>query len=352
MLYLTSRGPQRQYAVGKRSGRKVNIVMRNACVVLIIGIVPWFSFAASTETTTAYPQRPVRLVLGFAPAGAPDSVARVLGQQLTAQMGQSFVLDNRPGANGIIGADLIAKGAPDGYTLLITSASFAVNPAIYRTLPFDPLNDFSPVTNLCTSEGLLLVVHPASPAKSAQELIALAKKPGARFSYGSSGIGNVLHLAGALLNARAGTSMVHVPYKGGGPLMNALIGGEIQFMFGNPATVLPQIRSGRLRAIAYNNATRGTILPEVPTLLESGVTGMEMDPSWYGVLAPPRTPPALVARLQREMRTALANPQVRERLHALGLDPVGNTPAEFRLFIGGAIRRAAELVRLAGIERE
>ena len=145
--------------------------MRNACVAWLLCMAPWFSFAASTETTITYPQRPVRLVLGFAPGGAPDSVARVLGQQLTAQMGQSFVLDNRPGANGIIGADLIAKGAPDGYTLLITSASFAVNPAIYRTLPFDPLNDFSPVTNLCTSEGLLLVVHPAFPARSAQELI-------------------------------------------------------------------------------------------------------------------------------------------------------------------------------------
>ena len=152
-----------------------------------------------------YPQRPVRLVLGFAPGGAPDSVARVLGQQLTAQLGQSFVLDSRPGANGIIGTDLIAKGAPDGYTLLVASASFAVNPAIYRKLPFDPMRDFAPVTNICISEGLLLVVNQGFPAQAVQELIALAKKPGAKFAYGSSGIGNVLHLAGALFSARTGT---------------------------------------------------------------------------------------------------------------------------------------------------
>ncbi len=299
-----------------------------------------------------YPQRPVRLVLGFAPGGAPDSVARVLGQQLTAQLGQSFVLDNRPGANGIIGADLIAKGAPDGYTLLVTSASFAVNPAIYRKLPFDPMRDFAPVTNICISEGLLLVVNQGFPAQAVQELIALAKKPGAKFAYGSSGIGNVLHLAGALFSARTGTPMVHVPYKGGGPLMNALIGGEIQFMFGNPATVLPQIRGGRLRAIAYNSATRAALMPEVPTMLEAGVSGMEMDPSWYGVFAPPKTPPALIARLQREIKAALAVPQLRERLIALGLEPVGNTPAEFSAFVAAAIKRAAALAQLAGIERE
>ena len=326
--------------------------MRHAATRLLPAALLCASIAAAAASAQPYPQRPVRLVLGFAPGGAPDSVARVLGQQLTVQMGQSFVLDNRPGANGIIGADLIAKGVPDGYTLLVTSASFAVNPAIYRKLPFDSLKDFAPVTNICSSEALLLVVNQTFPAQTVQELIALAKKPGAKFAYGSSGIGNVLHLAGALFSARTGTSMVHVPYKGGGPLMNALMGGEIQLMFGNPATVLPQVRAGRLRAIAYNNATRAAILPEVPTMLEAGVTGMEMDPSWYGVFAPPQTPPALVARLQREFKTALAVPQVRERLVALGLEPVGNTPAEFGAFVAAAIKRAAELVRLAGIERE
>jgi tripartite-type tricarboxylate transporter receptor subunit TctC len=320
--------------------------------LMLVASLVTAAMVCSAGSAQSYPSRPVRLVLGFAPGGAPDSVARVLSQQLTAQMGQSFVLDNRPGANGIIGADLVAKGAPDGYTLLVTSASFAVNPAIYRKLPFDPVRDFAPVTNICTSEALILAVNPSSPAQSVQELIALAKKPGSRYAYGSSGIGNVLHLAGALFNARAGTNMVHVPYKGGGPLMSALMGGEIQMMFANAATILPQIQAGKLRAIAYNNPTRASFLPDVPTMIEAGVSGMEMDSSWYGVFAPPKTSAPIVDRLQREIRAALGTAQVRERLAALGLEPVGNTPAQFGAFIAGAIRRSAELVRLAGIERE
>jgi tripartite-type tricarboxylate transporter receptor subunit TctC len=300
----------------------------------------------------AYPERPVRWVLGFAAAGAPDAVARVVSQQLAAQLGQPVVLDNRPGANGIIGADMVAKSAPDGYTLLVTSASFAFNPSVYRKLPFDPIKSFAPVTNLCSSQGMLLVVNAAFPAQSVQQLVELGKKPASRLAYGSSGTGNVTHLAGELFNTRTGTALVHVPYKGGGLVAGALLANEIQLAFTNPATIISQVKAGRVRALAYNSASRAPFLPDVPTLAEAGVSGMEMDPSWYGVFAPAHTPTFIVSKLHAEIRRALSNHTVRERLNGLGVEPAGNSPAEFSAFVQGAIARAAELTKLAGIQPE
>jgi tripartite-type tricarboxylate transporter receptor subunit TctC len=300
----------------------------------------------------AYPERPVRWVLGFAAAGSPDVVARVVSQQLAVQLGQPVVLDNRPGANGIIGADMVAKSAPDGHTLLVTSASFAFNPSVYRTLPFDPVKSFSPVTNLCSSPGLLLVANVSLPAQTVQQLVELAKKAGSRLAYGSSGKGNATHLAAELLNARAGIAITHVPYRGGGPMVSALLANEIQVAFTNPATIIAQVKGGRVRALAYNAPARAPVLPDVPTMAEAGVSGMQMDPSWYGIFAPPHTPALIVGRLHSEIRRALGNSLVRERLAALGMEPVGNTPAEFSVFVRGAIERAAELTRLARIEPE
>jgi tripartite-type tricarboxylate transporter receptor subunit TctC len=308
--------------------------------------------ALSFACFAAYPDKPVRWVLGFAPGGAPDAVARVLSQQLTLQLGQSVVLDNRPGANGIIGAEVVANATPDGYTLLITSASFAFNPAVYRKLPFDPVKSFAPVTNLCSSQGLLLVVNAGFAAQSVQQLIEIAKKPGSRLAYGSSGRGNATHLAGALFNARTGSSLVHVPYKGGGPVTTALLANEVHVVFTNPATIIAQVKAARVRALAYNSARRAPFLPDVPTMLEAGVKGMDMDPGWYGVFAPAQTPAVIVTTLHAQIRTALASPGVQERLAGLGVEPVGDTPAEFRQFVIGAIKRAADLTRLAGIEPE
>lgn len=308
--------------------------------------------ACNSAFAAEYPTKPIRWILGFAPAGAPDVIARVVSQQLTTRIGQPVVLDNRPGANGVLGADLVSKAAPDGYTMLVTSASFAVNPSVRRKLPFDPVKSFAPVTNLCSSAGMLILVNASYPPQTVQQLIEIAKQPGNRLSYGTSGVGNATHLAAALLQTRTGAQFTHVPYRSGGLVTNALLGNEIHFMFTNPATIISQVKAGRVRALAYNAPKRSPLLPDVPTMAEAGVSGMEMDPAWYGVFAPAATPAAMVSKMQREIRAALGSAPVQERLSGLGCEPVGQPPAEFRAFVQRAIERAAVLVRIAGIEPE
>lgn len=322
--------------------------INQACAALVLSAP---SLVAAQESSN-YPVRPVRWVLGFAPGGAPDAVARIVLPHLTAQMGPSMVLDNRPGANGILAADMVAKSTPDGYTLLITSAAFAINPSVAKKLPFDAVKSFAPVTNIASSEALLLAVAPTVPANTVQELIQLAKKSGAKFAYGSSGVGNVTHLAGALFAARTGAPLTHVPYKGGGPATVALISGEVQLTLANPGSLIGAVKAGRVRALAYNAPQRTPLLPTVPTMIEAGVNGMELDASWYGVFAPASTPSPVVSKLHAQIRQALDVPSVRDGLAAIGMEPVGSAPTEFRQFVARAIQRYAELVKLAGLQAE
>jgi len=299
----------------------------------------------------AYPGKTVRIIVPAA-TGGPDVVARLVAAQLTVQTGQSFIVENRPGANGILGADAVAKSAPDGYTLMVYSSGFVINPAIYKKLPYDTENDFVPVTNIVINPGLFIVVNPAVPARTLQELVALARAPDSKIAYSSPGVGNPLHLAGALFNARAGTSMLHVPYKGGGPAAAAVVAGEVQVMFASPAPAMPHLKSGKVRGVAYTGPTRHPAMPDVPTTIEAGLAVYQIDGGWFGMFAPRGTPADIVDKLQREVRIAVADRGVAEKLAALGVDPVATSPADFRQFVSAEIRKQAEAARIAGIEPE
>ncbi|HEY6720655.1 MAG TPA: tripartite tricarboxylate transporter substrate binding protein [Burkholderiales bacterium] len=307
--------------------------------------------ATSTGSGQGYPNKPVRIIVPFGPGG-PDALARLLGAQLTLQMGQPFIVENKPGANGVIGAEFVAKAAPDGYTLMVTSSGFVTAPSMYKKLPYDTERDFAPLTNLVENPGIFVAVNPDLPAHTLKELIDLARKPDSKLSYGTPGIGNTLHLAGELFNDRAGTHLLHIPYKGAGPAVAAAIAGETQVMFSTPPAILAQLKGGRLRALAYTDKKRHPQMPDVPTAAEAGLPSFQHHGGWFGMFAPANTPAEILNRVHGEIRTAFANTAFRERLDTLGSDPVANPPAEFKLFVSAEIRKYAELVRLAHIQPE
>ncbi len=313
-------------------------------------LVIWLLFSICSWAQS-YPNKPIRIIVPFG-TGGPDSVARMLAVQLGTQMGQSFVIDNKPGANGILGAEALSKAPPDGYTFMVTSAGFAANVSMHKKLPFDTEKDFIPVTNLVENPGVFVVVNPGLGVKSLQELLDLARKPNSRLSFGSAGVGNNLHLSGEFFNAKAGTSILHIPYKGAGPAVAAVLSGETQVMFSTPPAVMAHIKAGKLIALAYSDVKRHPQMNDVPTAIEAGLPAFTHHGGWFGMFAPANTPAEIVNRLHQEVRTAFANHQFRDRLAGLGADPVGNTPVEFKAFVSAEIKRYAEMIRLAKIEPE
>lgn len=262
------------------------------------------------------------------------------------------MIENRPAANGMVGHEATARAVPDGYTLMVTSSGFVVAPSVYRKLPYDTERDFAPVTNIARNLGIFVVVNPQVPARTLQEFIAYAKNPENKVSYSSPGVGNTLHLIGELFNARAGVKMLHVPYKGGGPAVAAVMSGEVQAMMAPAQLALANVKGGKLRALAYSLPERSPQLPDVPTAKEAGLGGFELDGGWFAMFAPAKTPPAIVERLQQEIHDIVGQRAMHDKLLTLGFGPVADTPAEFRRFVGEEIRKYREMAKLAGVEPE
>jgi tripartite-type tricarboxylate transporter receptor subunit TctC len=313
---------------------------------LLLLVASVLSLAAAAQP---FPSKPLRIIVPFSPGGVADSSARVISEKLGARLGQSVVVENRPGASGNIGTQQVAASAPDGYTLLLGfDGTMVVNPHVYAKLPFDTLRDFAPVTKLGDAT-LILVAHPSVPAKDLRELLQIAKKQ--NFSYGSAGTGSTPHLAGELLAQRTGIGLTHVPYKGGGQAMGDVVGGQIPLVFTAIATAQQFVRSGKLKGLGVSSARRSGSLPEVPTFIESGLDGFVVD-SWVGILAPAKTPQPIVARLQKEIAAVLAEPETRERYATLGIEPAGNSPEQFTEQIRADLARWEKVVRQAGIRIE
>jgi tripartite-type tricarboxylate transporter receptor subunit TctC len=298
-----------------------------------------------------YPTKPLRLLVPFPPGGGNDILARTVANGLTPVIGQQIIIDNRGGAGGLVGAETAAHAAPDGYTLFLASVgNMAFNPSLYAKLPYDPVRDFAPVTLLATS-AFIMVVHPSVAAKSVKDLIALARaKPGA-LNYASAGSGSSLHLTGEIFKLATGTDLVHVAYKGSAPALTDLIAGRVQIMFGTMPATLPQVKAGKLRALGVSSSSRAAAAPDVPTIAEAGVPGLEVL-NWYGMAVPARTPPAIVQKLNRDLVTTLKSPQMLEAFSAQGLDAAGGTPAQFAALIKEELAKYAKVVKAANIQPE
>lgn len=303
--------------------------------------------ATSLAFAQSYPNKPVRMVVPFPPGGTTDILARAVGQKLSESWGQLVVIDNRPGAGGNIGTDIVAKSAPDGYTLLMgTVGTHSINASLYAKLPFDPINDFVPVT-LVASVPNVLVVNSTVDSKSVKDLIALAKSKPGQLTFASSGNGTSIHLAGELFKSMTGTAMLHIPYKGSAPAITDLLGGQTNMMFDNLPSAMPHIKSGKLRALAVTSASRSPALPDTPTIAETGISGYEAS-SWFGVLAPAGTPKEVVARIHADIVKALSAPEIKERLSGQGAEPVGNTPEQFAQHIKTETVKWAKVVKDSG----
>ena len=310
-----------------------------ACAALLAGI-------SAPVLAQRYPDRPVRLIVPFAPGGGNDIIARILGQKLAEGWGQQVVIDNRPGAGSNVAAELTARAAPDGYTVFQFNVANAIAVSLYKKLGYDPIRDFAAVTQLA-SAPFILVVHPAVRARTVQELVALARAQPGKLNYASSGNGGATHLMTELFKTLSGTDLVHIPYNGAGPALNDLLGGQVQVLFAVPASSLPHIKSGRLRALGVSSLKRSALAPDVPTVAESGVAGFEGS-AWYGVVVPARTPHAIVSALHTDIVRVLHQPEIKERMSSQGVELRGSTPEQFAQFIKSEISKWSRVVRISG----
>ncbi|ALM81915.1 tripartite tricarboxylate transporter substrate binding protein [Bordetella sp. N] len=324
------------------------MALRAAWAAVVAVCIGLGALAPVPATAADWPQRPVTLVVPFPPGGPTDLVARVLARQLTEQLGQTIVVENRGGANGNIGMQHVAQAAADGYTLLYNTSSIALSPNLYTKLGFDPQRDFQAVASTAVIP-LVLLVHPSVPAKDIQSFVAYARAQGGKLSYGSASTGNVTHLGALMLLHAVGAQAMHVPYRGSAPAMTDLVGGQVQFMANTLNDSLAFIRDGRLRALAVTGIKRSPLLPDVPTVAETVVPGFEVG-AWQGVVVPKGTPPAIVTRLNQEILKALQADEVRKQLTAQGAQALGSTPEAYQRYIADETRRWGEVIREAGVK--
>ena len=323
-------------------------IQRLLCIALALVAVP---SAGALAAESAYPARHIRLIAPFSAGSTLDIMARLVAERLAAGLGHNVVVDNRPGANGIVGIDLVAKSPPDGHTMLITTGSFIGNIVLYRKLPYDGVRDFAPITQVARSYGLVLVVHPGVPAKDVKDLVALAKGRPGKLSYGSSGAGNITHLIAELFNAAAGTQIQHVPYKSSGQALTDVLGRQIEMTFVSTVFVQPFIKDGRVRPLGLTGPERSPVLPDLPTFRELGLPDVVMT-GIYGLWFPAQTPAARVNRMHAEVRKMVAAPDMKAKLDEFGLVGVASAPPEFRNFIQEDIALQARIVKRAGISQQ
>ncbi|MCE2950274.1 MAG: tripartite tricarboxylate transporter substrate binding protein [Betaproteobacteria bacterium] len=339
-----SAGPSGLARMPARAGRLAAVLLAGAAMAATVPA------RAQPSPSGAWPAKPMRLVIPFAPGGTTDNIGRLVAQRLAEPLGQPVVVDNRPGAGGMIGADMVAKAPPDGYTMLMMTIAFPINAGMRKDLPFDPIRSFAPVTQL-VSLPLMLVVHPSVPVKSVKELAALARARPGQLTYATSGHGTSPHMAAAMFTWMTKTEMIHVPYKGNAPTLVDLLGGQVSMTFGIAHQFLPHVKSGKLRALAVTTAKRTGFAPQLPTIAEAGLDGYEIS-AWQGILAPAGTPKEITTRLSSEIARILRQPDVVERLVAEGAEPVASAPDAFGEYLRAELARWSRVGREAGIRIE
>ena len=313
-----------------------------------LGVAVFYFFGVAANAVAAYPDRPIRFIVPSSAGSGPDLIARIFAHRLGTVLGQQIVVDNRAGANSIIGTELVVRAAPDGYTLLITSGSHTINPHVYRKLPYDTLRDLTPVSEIVKSSGLVLVVHPTFPHRTMQQLVDAARAAPGKFSYASAGVGNLQHLAGEMFCLMAGVKITHVPYKGGGPAINDVLANQIAMNFASSPAAVPFVKAERLRGLAFTGLKRSDQIPEVPTLDESGLKGYEIS-GWYGIYGPAQLPKPILNRLYEAARTVMQNPDTRKTYAEINIESRGTTPDEFARFLRDDLEKYGKIVKAAGI---